>query len=117
VIQVKVTRDEQQHIRELLLTGHADSGPYGQDLVCAAVSAVTIGTLNAIQHLLAVKIRIEADEERGGFLHCHFPAPSEQERELEEKIQLLLESMLFTLTSIADQTEYEPYITISDSGR
>lgn len=28
--------------------GHAESGPYGHDLVCAAVSAVTTGAINAV---------------------------------------------------------------------
>lgn len=29
--------------------GHAESAPYGQDLVCAGVSAVTLGGLNALE--------------------------------------------------------------------
>lgn len=114
MIQVLVTRDEQKRIRQLLLTGHAGFGKHGQDLVCAAVSAVTIGTINSIQHLLAAEIEVEADEDRGGYLRCRFPV---SDRELEEKIQLLLESMIFTLTSIENQAEYKRYLTISDSGR
>lgn len=30
--------------------GHAKSAPYGQDLVCAGVSAVTLGGLNALEN-------------------------------------------------------------------
>lgn len=33
----------------LEIKGHADSAPYGQDLVCAAISAVSLGALNAIE--------------------------------------------------------------------
>ena len=29
------------------ISGHADSGPYGYDLVCAGVSAVSFGSVNA----------------------------------------------------------------------
>ena len=29
--------------------GHANAGPYGSDLVCAAVSAITIGGINALE--------------------------------------------------------------------
>ena len=33
----------------LVSQGHADSAPYGQDLVCAAVSGVLLGGVNALQ--------------------------------------------------------------------
>lgn len=31
--------------------GHAESGPYGHDLVCAAVSAIAFGGANALEDL------------------------------------------------------------------
>ena len=31
--------------------GHANTAPHGQDLVCAAVSAITIGAMNAIENI------------------------------------------------------------------
>jgi len=31
------------------VTGHAGSGPYGHDLVCAAVSGIVLGGLNALE--------------------------------------------------------------------
>ncbi|MCQ2815194.1 MAG: ribosomal-processing cysteine protease Prp [Bacilli bacterium] len=36
-------------IRLIEVKGHADSAPYGKDLVCAAVSAVMTGGFNALQ--------------------------------------------------------------------
>jgi uncharacterized protein YsxB (DUF464 family) len=38
------------------VTGHANSAPYGEDLVCAAVSAVITGGINALD-LIAVKVK------------------------------------------------------------
>lgn len=38
------------------VSGHADSAPHGQDLVCAAVSSITIGTLNALQKLTTIDL-------------------------------------------------------------
>lgn len=32
----------------LLIKGHANTGDYGKDLVCAGVSAVSIGAMNAL---------------------------------------------------------------------
>ena len=36
-------------ITYLKVEGHADHGPYGHDLVCSAVSALTVGGLNNLQ--------------------------------------------------------------------
>jgi uncharacterized protein len=38
------------------VTGHANSAPYGEDLICAAVSAVVTGGINALD-LKAVKVK------------------------------------------------------------
>lgn len=43
----------------LQIKGHAGSGPYGKDLVCAGVSAVAIGGLNAIQNQDDFEISVE----------------------------------------------------------
>lgn len=34
----------------LRVKGHADFAPHGQDLVCAAVSAIVTGGINALKH-------------------------------------------------------------------
>lgn len=41
------------HIR---ISGHANSGPHGHDLVCAGVSSVAIGALNALKRPSDFKI-------------------------------------------------------------
>ncbi|MEE3487033.1 MAG: ribosomal-processing cysteine protease Prp [Bulleidia sp.] len=38
-------------ILALKATGHAESAPYGQDLVCAGVSVVMIGLCNALDEM------------------------------------------------------------------
>ncbi len=56
-------------IVSLSLKGHAESGPYGQDLICAACSAIAFGLMNALDNLDvdvsiyqgANEIRIEND--------------------------------------------------------
>lgn len=44
--------------------GHADSAPHGKDLVCAAVSAVTIGALNALEKTEDFDISVESGDVR-----------------------------------------------------
>ena len=43
-------------IINLSLLGHAESAPYGNDLVCSAVSAVVFGGLNALENPKSFKI-------------------------------------------------------------
>lgn len=38
-------------IKKVVVTGHAESGPYGEDLVCAGASAIVIGGLNGLDEL------------------------------------------------------------------
>ena len=47
MIKVLVKQNNNQ-IVNLSITGHADSGEYGKDLVCAGVSTVGIGEMNML---------------------------------------------------------------------
>jgi len=38
-------------VKEVIVKGHANSEKYGKDLVCAAVSSVVTGTINAIDKI------------------------------------------------------------------
>jgi len=55
-------------IESLLIKGHANSGDYGKDLVCAGVSAVSVGALNALEDSDDYDIEIES-----GRIHVDFP--------------------------------------------
>jgi uncharacterized protein YsxB (DUF464 family) len=43
------------HLTGFRISGHAGSDVYGKDLVCAAVSAIAFGLLNALDELARVK--------------------------------------------------------------
>ena len=84
------------------VSGHAEYGEEGQDIVCAAVSVLTLNTLNSIE---AFTEDLFSGEEKDGFLSCSFP------EELSEKALLLMDSMVLGLTDI--QRNYgKPYISI-----
>lgn len=107
MIDVYVTRGSTNEIRSFTISGHADAGPYGYDLVCAAVSALSFGAINAVDALCGVKLQVETDDDAGGFLRCDVP---HVEKETEEKVQLLLEGMLVSLRSVAE--EYGEHIVV-----
>ena len=91
------------------LSGHANSGPYGYDLVCAGVSAVTFGAVNAILMLSELDLDIEQADD-GGYLHVTLP--DYVEAEAMEKAQLLLEGLLISLQTI--EREYSQFINIQE---
>lgn len=90
------------------LTGHADSGPYGYDLVCAGVSAVSFGSINAVLSLCKVDLMIEQKGD-GGYLKVVIPDDLEQDKS--EKVNLLFEAMIVSLQSI--EREYRDHIKIT----
>lgn len=107
MIEVTVRRSPSGAITAFTMSGHADSGPYGYDLVCAAASALSFGAIHAIMELCHVKLRTETCDE-GGYLHCE--VPSDLNDKNSERVQLLLEGMLVSLQAIAEQ--YSEHITV-----
>ncbi|GAB3802023.1 ribosomal-processing cysteine protease Prp [Virgibacillus kimchii] len=106
MIKVTVARSDGK-INAFELTGHAKSGPYGYDLVCAAVSAVSIGTVNAASVLTEADLDIKQGDE-GGYLNVSIP--ESLTGETMEKLQLLFEGMIISLKSI--EAEYGEFINI-----
>lgn len=49
---IQITVNRSTHIHEIIVEGHADSGPYGHDLVCAIVSGITTGLANALYEMI-----------------------------------------------------------------
>lgn len=105
MVTVKVKR-QQGRIVSYSMSGHAESGPYGHDLVCAGVSAVSFGTVNAVEELCGVQLSVELEED-GGFLRCLVPGIG---LEVDRKVQLLLEGMVVSIQSIV--SEYGQYIEL-----
>ena len=58
MIKVKVTSDKQNKIQRIEIKGHARSAPHGEDLVCAAVSAVITGGLNSLKNPKQFKMEL-----------------------------------------------------------
>jgi hypothetical protein len=100
---------EDNRYKIFTLSGHAESGPYGHDLVCAAVSALTIGTANNLSRIASIEPEIDADEENGGFIKVVLPA--ELDAKQSELGQVLLTSLHYSLLDIEES--YGEYIVVS----
>jgi uncharacterized protein YsxB (DUF464 family) len=101
-------RNESGRIKSFELSGHANAGEYGSDIVCAAVSALAINTVNGIDALAGVTPMIEADEVNGGQLFVEIPSHLTQEQT--NITQILLENLLLGLQDV--QKENNQFIEI-----
>lgn len=106
MINVTIYRLDDQ-ITAFEIAGHAESGPYGYDLVCAAVSAITFGAVNAIIQLCDMELKINQENE-GGYLHVQLP--DSIKNVAMEKAQILLKGMLISLETI--ERDYGKFILI-----
>jgi len=50
MVKITICRSSEGKLTSLLVEGHANSAPHGEDLVCAGVSAITFGGLNALSN-------------------------------------------------------------------
>ena len=59
MIKVKISYASNNQVNFLEVTGHANSAPYGKDLICAAVSAVITGGFNNLVNLKNYEIKLD----------------------------------------------------------
>jgi len=107
MIKVEIERTKEGKIRSFTMKGHANFAKRGQDIVCAGASAVSFGTVNAIEALTKIRLHVTQGE-NGGYLRCELPEM--EDAATAEKVQLLLEAMLVSLQTI--ERDYGEYIRI-----
>ena len=74
--------------------GHAGyAGKNQPDVLCAAISALVIGTINSLEELAGERMNVTTDEE-SGFIRCDF------QDILQEKSSFLVDSMVFSLENL-----------------
>ena len=99
MIIVSILRQKDDNIVGFKVSGHANYADSGKDIVCAGVSAITVGTVNSIEELTGTVMKSKV---KSGFLKT----------EVSEQVQLLLSSMVVMLKSIEDS--YGTYIQIQN---
>lgn len=113
MIKARFTRDARGNLVKFNLTGHADAGEYGQDIVCAAVSAVSIGAVNGVEALAGFTPNVDADEVNGG--HLQLVIDQDLTGEQMHITQILLENLALSMQSIAES--YGDYVQIETSNQ
>ncbi len=90
---------------EFRIRGHALTAPKGEDIVCAAVSALGINTVNSLDKLLNLALEVEMED---GHLYCRI---LEVPQSSKAQAFILLQSLILGLKAIA--TEYPKSIRVS----
>lgn len=96
MINVSIYKNADNLITGFRLSGHADYSEYGSDVVCAAVSALVINTINSIENFTSDKFRLEQDEKKG-IMDFHVVSP------MSSNANLLLSSLALGLQGITDE--------------
>ncbi|MCC2685291.1 MAG: ribosomal protein [Paenibacillaceae bacterium] len=110
MIEILVNRRQSDRsIRSFQVSGHAEFDKPGKDLVCAGVSSVTVGTVNAIEEVVGVMMEHRMAK---GLLSAALPEGITEEQE--RQAGLLLESMLVMLRAIKE-TYHGKYISMKES--
>ena len=81
--------------------GHSGYAKAGQDIVCAAVSALTESVLNGLKNILKAPVMFDEDDD-GAFIEASLTPEATQEQI--KQAQLLLQTLLEGLQAI--QREY-----------
>ena len=90
MITITVTKSGGEFV-SLESDGHAGYAEEGKDIICAAVSALLVNTVNSIETLTGDRILSESED---GYLYFSFPDGHS------EKTELLMQSLLLGLQSI-----------------
>ena len=65
MVRVTILKDQDNTCRGFETKGHAGYADQGQDIVCAAVSVLTINTVNSLEQFTEETFDLDADEKSG----------------------------------------------------
>jgi len=115
MINIHIVRDKNGFIWEYTVQGHAGSGEPGNDIVCAAVSALAYTGANALEELAGIKLRKKGSRVltiSEGYMKCVVPVDISEE--MKSKIRIILETIVIGFKQIVYTPNYKEYVSILD---
>ncbi len=105
MINVTFFRDSSYQFVGFEFLGHAGADEYGKDIVCAAVSALVINSVNSIESLTDDDFICDADED-SGMIKLRIKG------KLSKESDLLLNSLYIGIQGIRDEDDNKQYVTL-----
>ncbi len=96
MINVSIYKNAESMVTGFKLAGHAGFSEEGSDVVCSAVSALVINTINSIENFTSDQFELEEDE-KTGMMEFHVASP------VSSNANLLLSSLALGLQGVADE--------------
>ncbi|MGX7348591.1 ribosomal-processing cysteine protease Prp [Aerococcus vaginalis] len=93
----------------LEVSGHALAGEYGHDIVCSAVSVLTIGLANNLERMMTTNIPLVESDSNGGYLRIECPESLEEAEQ--QTWQWLFEST-YNIMAYDLEPSYGDYIEV-----
>lgn len=62
---IRINVYESEHLLKLELSGHANYSKYGEDIICSAVSALSINLVNSVENFTKDKFSCQIKEDTG----------------------------------------------------
>lgn len=107
MIKVLVKKNNKDKIFSINIEGHAFYNKKGQDIVCSAVSALTLGAINSTERLLNIDLMPITNENDG---YLSWDIPEMEDNNIDDQLQLLMKSLVESLLMVEE--EYKKYIQI-----
>lgn len=110
MIIVNISIDSLGQIHKYTVEGHADYAPYGEDIVCAAVSVLAQTTLIALDEVCDIdeeKINYEIDEKTG---YLGVSLSKDLSKDKMEKAQIVFKTFEIGIKSIIES--YPKYVIL-----
>ena len=79
--------------RGFVISGHAGYADEGYDIICSAVSALSVTTVNALESLAHVYVEAE---QKDGYISCQFP------KGINAEGKLLMDAMILGMQQIRE---------------
>lgn len=108
MIEILVIKSSEDRILHMTIKGHAYFDNPGKDVVCSAVSALTVGILNSVESILKIDLMPEENYQNGGYLS--WDIPKIDDNYTDDRLQLLMKVLVESLLMI--EKEYKKYIKI-----
>ena len=102
MIKIKINKTNNKY-ESLLVSGHSNYDEHGKDIICAGVSAIVVGGLNALTIENKKKISAKVED---GYVNIDVLDLND------DKLQLIIDVMIIQLKSIEES--YKKYIKIDE---
>ena len=98
MVVVRFYRTARGRLTGFKVKGHSNAGRYGEDIVCAAVSAITVTAANALEKVAGIDVSHRVWD---GFLYVRLPGRLSGKQKAEADI--ILRTLLLGVREIEDQ--------------